>query len=134
MNKNTFQYQIRLTLLYWIKNSIRGIFLFVLLLVSVIEGESCNQPGTVIVENEILKLVFESKPLPCLKEIIHKASGQNLLVRTENNIFFRLDIAHPQGGTYSVENQSAVNGFMKTTRIADNQTITIEYEEIFIVH
>jgi hypothetical protein len=126
MNKNKLKAQIIHTILYRVKNNIQGRILFFFLLISIISvaGEPCDQ-SKLVIENKMLQLEFVQKPLPRLKALIHKPSGQNLLGSTST--LFKLDVKPSEGDTYSIDGQNAVNGFIKTTRDSNVRIITIEY-------
>ena len=85
------------------------------------------QSDTVVAENAHVRLVFATKPVPSLQQLVHKPSGTNLLAEPAGQALFTLEVADPKGGTASVESQRAKQGSVAVTPVAGGQQIVIEF-------
>ncbi len=82
---------------------------------------------TVVVENDHLQLVFETAPVPWLKQLVHKPSGEKLLAEEGGRDLFTLSILRAEGGSLSVASHSAQRGSLRVVRAANGQRILVEF-------
>lgn len=82
---------------------------------------------TVIVENAQVRLVFASKPVPFLQELVHKPSGKNMIAEPASQTLFALEVSEPKGGTAVIESRQAKEGSIEVTRVAAGQRILLQF-------
>ena len=85
------------------------------------------QAGATVVENDHVRLVFATKPVPFLRELVQKPSQKNLLAEAANQNLFTLVISRAKGGNLTIESQSAKQGSIKVSRVAKSQHILIKF-------
>jgi hypothetical protein len=98
---------------------IMGVILFVTL-------PACKN-DTKVIENDHLRMVFITKPVPFLKELIQKPSQKNLLTEPADQNLFTYEISQAEGKKLIVESQSAKKGSIKVSRDKKNQQIMIKF-------
>ncbi len=85
------------------------------------------QTDTVVVENARVRLVFATKPVPFVLELVQKPSGMNLIAEPADPNLFALVISQPKGGNLTVKSGSAKQGFIKVVRVAKSQQIVVQF-------
>jgi hypothetical protein len=83
-------------------------------------------PDTVV-ENAHLRLVFGTRPVPFLRQLVHKPSMQNLLAQPASQSLFSLELPQATGGTASFESQRAKEGGLEVRRVEGGQHLVIEF-------
>lgn len=91
-------------------------------------GCSEDQSDTKIVENGQMRLVFATKPVPHLKELVHLKSLQNLLPQPSDQNLFKLELSQAEGKNLIVESQNAAEGSIKIIRNKTEQNIRINFK------
>ncbi len=103
--------------------------LFALLATGIVTNSSClsGRSDVKIVKNDQLKLVFVTRPVPFLRELVQKSSGVNLLAEPAEQNFFTIETGQVEGMNLTIESQSAVHGTLKVVRNRKSQHILIDY-------
>jgi hypothetical protein len=84
-------------------------------------------PDSVVVDNSQVRLVFGTRPVPFLSELVHKPSGQNLIAQPASQSLFSLEVPAAKGGTTSFESQRAKEGSIRVRTDAGGQHIELQF-------
>ena len=82
----------------------------------------------VTVENAQLRMVFDTTPVPGMRELVHKPSGTNLLAGAAVGPMFALQLASPQGAGSWVESQQAKTGTVTLSPGSGGQRIHLTFD------
>lgn len=88
---------------------------------------SAAEADTTVVENDHVRLVFATKPVPFLRELVQKPSGRNLLAAPANQNLFTIVMSQPKGGNLTVESRDAKQGAIQVERVAKSQRMVIQF-------
>jgi N-acetylmuramic acid 6-phosphate etherase len=80
-----------------------------------------------VVENAHLRLVFARRPVPFLRELVHKPSGTNLIAQPASTTLFTLQVTQPKDRTVSVESQQAKQGTVEVVRTPGAHRIVLQF-------
>jgi len=93
--------------------------------------DSCRSAQAIwpdtVVENAHVRLVFSTRPVPFLRELVHKPSMQNLVAQPASQSLFSLELPQANGGTASFESQRAKEGGLEVRRVEGGQHLVIEF-------
>ena len=85
------------------------------------------EADTTVVENDHVRLVFATKPVPYLQQLVQKPSQKTLLAESANQNLFTLTILRAEGGNLTVESRSAKQGAIEVERAATAQHISVQF-------
>jgi hypothetical protein len=101
--------------------------LFLSLLIFAFACNRTDQEGTKVIENDHIRLVFVTKPVPFLKELVQKPTQKNLLGEPADQNLFTIDLLKPGGGNITIESRSAKRGSVKVVRNNEYQRIELQF-------
>ena len=101
----------------------RSLFVVVLCL-SCCSCVSAAAADVVVVENNHVRMVFDAKSVPFLRELVQKPSQKNLLAEPLDQNLFTLAISRPQGNL-TIESRQAKQGLVQVDRAANGQHISL---------
>jgi len=118
------------------EDGVKSAFLFsgrikLLSLVLLIGLIACNQEGNKriqVLENDQVKMVFCSEPVPFMKELILKSSGKNFIADTTLRNMFTLDLLPAEGDRISVGSKDARDGSVRITKAGNLQQISVSFK------
>jgi len=79
------------------------------------------------VENDLVRMVFVTKPVPYLKEVVQKSSGRNFLAGPADKNFFTMEAVRSDGNKMIIESKDAIKGTFRITGTKKTRNIEIHY-------
>ena len=86
------------------------------------------ESGRLIVENAQLRMTFDTKPVPSLRELVHKPSGTNLIAGAGGGALFVLQLAQTNGSMVLVESLQAKKGTAEACPVVGGTRIRMTFE------
>jgi hypothetical protein len=90
-------------------------------------GLSETGPGTAVLENARLKIVFEKQTSPVLRELVQKPAGTNV-VSADGSPLFALRFATTNENPLVVDSRQATRGTAETCPDGDGQRVRLTFE------
>jgi len=85
------------------------------------------ETDTVVVENSHVRLVFNTKPVPSLQQLVHKRSGTNLLVSPTGQPLFLMTLTRSDGSATVLESHKASQGSIRVAKDDGGQQIVLTF-------
>lgn len=86
-----------------------------------------GEPEVIVVENRALRLEIARSPAPCIRQLVHKASGQRLLSEPSAGGLFTIILAKEDGTRETVESRQASQSSVNVEQADGAGTLSLHY-------
>ncbi|MDZ7615893.1 MAG: DUF6259 domain-containing protein [Patescibacteria group bacterium] len=98
-----------------------------LVLLGIVATAMAEESEVIVVENRVLRLEIARSPAPCIRQLVHKASGQRLLAEPSAGGLFTIVLANKDGTRQTIESRQAGQSSANVEQAGGAGTLSLHY-------